>query len=62
MLRYGPETRGKRGAFRVIYWPDNPCERVYIVMAYAKVDKGALTSQEEDQLRRLAAELAEEDC
>ena len=46
----------------MIYWPDNPCERVYIVMAYAKVDKGALTSQEEDQLRRLAAELAEEDC
>ena len=61
-LRYAAEGRGKRGGMRIIYLLDEPCERVYLILAYAKGDQETLTKDEERTLRRLARALTQEPC
>ena len=61
-LRHASEGRGKSGGVRVIYLPDEPCERIYMILVYAKGAKETLTRQEENELRRLATELRNEEC
>jgi hypothetical protein len=52
-----------RAAGRVsIYLPDEPCERVYVILAYAKGTMDSLTRAQENELRKLTQELAGEDC
>lgn len=61
-LRHALEGRGKSGGVRVIYLPDELCERVYMILVYAKGAKETLTREEENELRRLATELRNEEC
>jgi hypothetical protein len=61
-LRYAAEGRGKRGGMRIIYLLDEPCERVYLALAYAKSDHETLTKDEEGTLRRLSRALTQEPC
>ena len=46
----------------MIYLPDEPCERVYMILVYAKGVKETLTRKEENELRSLATELRDEEC
>lgn len=61
-LRYALEGRGKSGGARVIYFPDEECGRVYMILAYGKGKKETLTRKEEHELRKLASDLKKEDC
>lgn len=61
-LRHALEGGGKSGGARVIYFPDQECGRVYMILVYAKGAKGTLTREEENALRKLATELKNEDC
>jgi hypothetical protein len=61
-LRHALEGRGKSAGARVIYLPDEACERVYMILTYAKGAKETLTREEENELRRLATELKNEEC
>lgn len=61
-LRYALRGGGKSGGARVIYLPDESCERVYMILVYAKGAKETLTREEENELRRLATELRNEEC
>jgi hypothetical protein len=61
-LRYALEGGGKSGGARVIYLPDEPCERVYMILVYAKGVKETLTRKEENELHTLATELRDEEC
>jgi len=61
-LRYALEGRGKSSGARVIYFPDTRCQRVYMVIVYAKAEKHTLSTTEENELRRLAAELKGMGC
>lgn len=56
------EGGGKSGGARVIYFPDEECERVYMILAYAKGAKETLTRVEENELRELATQLETEEC
>jgi hypothetical protein len=61
-LRHATRGSGKRGSVRVVYFPDERCGRVYMILAYAKGRKEALTRAEENELRNLATKLKPEDC
>jgi hypothetical protein len=61
-LRHALEGGGKSGGARVIYLPDEVCERVYMILVYAKGAKETLTREEENELRNLATELKNEEC
>lgn len=61
-LRFASSGGGKRGGLRVVYFPDARCGRVYMILIYRKGAKDTLTREEENQLRKLAAELRSEDC
>jgi hypothetical protein len=61
-LRHPLEGGGKSGGVRVIYFPDEPCGRVYMILAYGKGKKETLTRAEENELRKLATDLKNEDC
>lgn len=61
-MRYAREFEGKRGGVRVIYFPDEGCQRVYMVLAYGKGRKETLTRAEEQELLQLTTELKGEEC
>ncbi|HUF66462.1 MAG TPA: type II toxin-antitoxin system RelE/ParE family toxin [Gemmatimonadaceae bacterium] len=61
-LRLGLEGRGKSGGVRIVYFPDERCERIYMILAYRKGTKETLTRAEENALRRLSAQLKKEGC
>jgi hypothetical protein len=61
-LRYRLRGGGKRGGARIVYLPDEVCERVYMILAYAKGAKDSLTRAQENELRRLVRELLKEPC
>ena len=61
-LRFALPGGGKSAGARVIYLPDEPCERVYMVLVYAKGAKETLTRGEENELRKLATALMNEEC
>lgn len=61
-LRYALEGRGKSGGARVIYFPDEDCGRVYMILAHGKGEKETLTQREENELRKLATKLKNEEC
>jgi hypothetical protein len=60
-LRLGLRA-GKSGGARIIYFPDMPCERVYMVLAYGKPKKDSLTDEEKAELKKLANILKNEAC
>lgn len=60
-LRHARQA-GKRGGLRVIYFPDLPCNRIYMILAYGKAQKDSLTGEEKSRLRELAQALKEEEC
>ena len=47
----GRRVAGKSGGVRVIYFPDEECGRVYMILAYGKGKKETLTRREEHELR-----------
>jgi len=59
-FRFAPPSlhRGKSGATRVCYawYPEH--QRIYLVMLYAKNDKGNLTSSERNEVRELLQRLS----
>jgi hypothetical protein len=61
-LRHAVEGRGKSSGTRVIYFPDEECGRVYMILAYGKGEKATLTQREENELRKLATELKNQEC
>lgn len=61
-LRHALPGRGKSGGARIIYLPDEACERVYLILAYSKGTIDNLTRAQENELRKLARRLAGEDC
>jgi len=61
-LRYALTGRGKRGGARIVYLIDEPCERVYMIVAYPKGMKASLTNAEENELRWLAREIKQQEC
>jgi hypothetical protein len=61
-LRYALEGAGKSGGVRVIYFLDEGCERVYMILVYAKGMRESLSHAEANQLSRLAQELKNEEC
>ncbi|MBW3554817.1 MAG: type II toxin-antitoxin system RelE/ParE family toxin [Gemmatimonadetes bacterium] len=61
-LRFPLTGRGKRGGARVIYFLDERCERVYMILVYAKGVRENLSRAEMNELARLARELKNEEC
>ena len=61
-FRYALEGGGKSGGARIIYFRDESCERVYMILVYQKGMKETLTRAEENELRVLAAQLKNEEC
>jgi len=61
-MRYALAGGGKRTGARVIYLPDESCERIYMIMVYSKGTKEAMTREEQNELRKLATELKNEEC
>lgn len=61
-LRHALEGGGKSGGARVIYFADQECERVYMILAYGKGAKETLTRAEENELSKLATQLENEEC
>jgi len=45
-IRWGSQTRGKRGGFRVIYYWDKSVEVIYMLLIYDKTDQDDLTPQQ----------------
>ena len=54
-LRVPAGGKGARGGVRVIYYPRSTQGRVYLIAAYAKSVKEALTPDEKRYFRRLTA-------
>lgn len=61
-LRYALEGAGRGRGARVIYYWDEGCERVYMLLVYAKGMRESLTRAETNELSRLARELKKEEC
>jgi hypothetical protein len=61
-LRHALKGSGRSGGVRVIYFPDERCGRIYMILAYGKSRKETLTREEENQLRKLATHLKNEAC
>ena len=61
-LRHAVAGRGKSGGARIIYLPDEACERVYMILAYAKGTVDNLTHAQENELRKLTRQLIAEEC
>lgn len=58
-LRFAPEGRGKSGAFRVCYLHLDKRSVVFLVMVFAKSEKGNLTAGECRAIERLVEKLKE---
>jgi len=56
-IRFGRSGMGKRGGARVIYIFRDDRYPVFLVMAYAKSEKGNLSRAEANQLRKRADEI-----
>ena len=56
-IRFGYGGRGKSGGGRTIYYVMLDDETVYLLVAYAKVDKEDLTADEKRLFRTLIEEL-----
>jgi mRNA-degrading endonuclease RelE of RelBE toxin-antitoxin system len=56
-LRWGDETRGKRGAYRVIYYWHSEREVFLMLFIYAKADQSDLSAEQ----RRALAKVVEEE-
>jgi hypothetical protein len=52
-LRYALGGGGKSGGARVICLRDEPCERVYMILVYAKGVKETLTRKERERAPQL---------
>lgn len=61
-LRFALAGRGKSGGTRVIYFFDDPCDRVYMLLVYAKGIRESLSRAEINELASLARELKKEEC
>ena len=61
-LRHALEGSGKSGGARVVYLLDQRCERVYMILVYAKGARESLTRAEANELSTLARELKNEEC
>lgn len=61
-LRYALEGAGKSGGARVIYFLDERCERVYMILVYAKGMRESLSRAEANELSRIGRELKNEEC
>jgi len=61
-VRFARPSRreGKSGGTRVVYYFLNRRERIYLLLVYAKGVKDDLTRAEENELRKLARALEEE--
>ena len=61
-VRFGRPSRreGKSGGTRVIYYLLDRRDRIYLLLVYAKGVKDDLTRAEENELRKLARALEEE--
>lgn len=53
-MRFNKEGRGKSGGFRVIYMDLSAYAFVYLLMAYPKTEKAALTDSEKNTLRAIS--------
>jgi hypothetical protein len=51
-LRWGLQTKGKRGGARVIYVDFAYYEKLYLISAYSKSDKDNLTKTEKTEIRK----------
>ncbi len=59
-LRWTGSGRGKRGGIRTIYFYHAGPEAVYLLTAYAKADRDALTPEDRKALSRLVATIKKE--
>ena len=55
-LRWGDETGGKRGGFRIIYFWDKNHSRFYMLFIYHKGEQKDLTAEQKKLLRQVVKE------
>ena len=56
-LRWRATGRGKRGGLRVLYFFDEPAERIYLLLVYGKSAQDDLSPDQRVALRRLLEDL-----
>lgn len=61
-IRAAVDGHGKRGSVRVIYFFDEECEQVYLLLAFAKKMQATLTSDQAQRVRNLVTILKAQDC
>jgi hypothetical protein len=52
-LRWSAAGRGKRGGLRILYYFHQQSERILMLFAFAKNERGDLTQSQREQLRRI---------
>ena len=55
-IRWKTKDSGKRGGLRIIYYWDNPNDKIYLLLPYLKSKKEDLTKQEIKILSKLISE------
>jgi len=55
-MRWSEPGKGKRGGLRIIYYWDQPRDRIYLLFPYRKSRKDDLTREQLRTLRRLVEE------
>ncbi len=61
-IRAGADGRGKRGGVRVVYFFDEECEHVYLLLAFPKNMQATLTPEQARRVRDLVTRLKSQDC
>jgi mRNA-degrading endonuclease RelE of RelBE toxin-antitoxin system len=61
-IRAAVRGRGKSGSVRVIYFFDEPCEQIYLLLAYPKTVQASLTPEQARRVRSLVEVLKAQDC
>jgi hypothetical protein len=61
-VRAAMQGRGKRGSARVIYFFDEECEQVYLLLAFPKNVQATITPDQARRLRHLVIVLKAQDC
>ena len=55
-IRWGSETRGKRGSFRIIYYWHTARQTFFMLYVYSKAEQGDLTAAQRRGLGKLIRE------
>ena len=61
-VRAANRGRGKSGSARVIYYFDEPCEQIYLLLAFSKNVQATLTPDQARRVRMLVEILKAQDC